>query len=112
MNAATNQPSILTLRLGQSDQAGHRGKAITDIKKTWASVTNSAHIENARIHDLRHTFASIGVSQGQSLPIIGAMLGHTQAQTTARYAHLYDSALQLAAEAVATKLNQRDSKCE
>ncbi len=77
-----------------------RGRALTDIKKTWASVIKSADIKDARIHDLRHTFASIAVSQGQSLPIVGAMLGHTQAQTTMRYAHLIDDALKEAAEGV------------
>ena len=76
------------------------GKPLTDIKKTWVSLTTSADIENARIHDLRHTFASIAVSQGQSLPLIGAMLGHTQTQTTARYAHLYDEALASAVDTV------------
>jgi len=75
-------------------------RPLTDIKKTWASVTNAANIENARIHDLRHTFASIAVSNGQSLAIIGAMLGHTQHQTTMRYAHLYDTTLADAANAV------------
>lgn len=73
--------------------ASCRGKPLTDIKKTWTAVTTGANIESARIHDLRHTYASVAVSSGLSLPIIGAMLGHTQAQTTSRYAHLYDSPL-------------------
>jgi integrase len=45
----------------------------------------------ARIHDLRHTYASMLASHGLSLPIIGALLGHTQPQTTARYTHLLGS---------------------
>ena len=53
-----------------------------------------------RIHDLRHSFASILVSAGASLPLIGQMLGHTQVQTTQRYAHLFDEPLREAAEAV------------
>ena len=84
------------------------GKPLTDVKKTWGAVTTMAHIENIRIHDLRHTFASIAVSQGQSLPIIGAMLGHTQTQTTARYAHLFDDPLAQAAEQVSHKLLQKN----
>lgn len=88
--------------------ASTTGRPLTDIKKTWASVTKSAQIQNARIHDLRHTFASIAVSQGLSLPIIGAMLGHTQTQTTARYAHLFEDVLRSAAQNVGTFIQQHD----
>jgi len=80
------------------------GRPLVDIKKTWFSVTKVAQIYDVRIHDLRHTFASIAVSSGQSLPIIGAMLGHTQPQTTARYAHLFDTPLLKAAEAVSSSI--------
>lgn len=80
------------------------GEPIKDIKKTWASVTAKAKISNIRLHDLRHTFASIAVSQGQSLPIIGAMLGHTQSQTTLRYAHLYDAVVTKAVEDIAIEI--------
>jgi len=55
-----------------------------------------------RVHDLRHSFASILVSAGASLPLIGQMLGHTQPVTTARYAHLFDDPLRQAAETVGT----------
>ena len=55
---------------------------------------------SVRIHDLRHSFASILVSAGASLPLIGQMLGHTQVQTTQRYAHLFDDPLRKAAETV------------
>ena len=54
----------------------------------------------ARVHDLRHSFASILASSGLSLPIIGALLGHTQTATTARYAHLLDDPLRAATERV------------
>lgn len=53
---------------------------------------------SARIHDLRHTYASVLASAGLSLPIIGALLGHTQPATTARYAHLFDDPLRAATE--------------
>ena len=66
----------------------------------WRKTTKAAGIEGARIHDLRHTFASVLASSGSSLPVIGAMLGHTQATTTARYAHLLDDPLREAAERV------------
>lgn len=79
---------------------GEDDKALTDIKRTWATVCKDAGIEDCRIHDLRHSFASILVSAGASLPLIGQMLGHTQVTTTARYAHLYDDPLRKAAEMV------------
>jgi integrase len=77
---------------------GLNGKPIQEIKKTWANVCRKANITGARIHDLRHTYASILASSGLSLPVIGALLGHTQAQTTHRYAHLLDDPLRAAAE--------------
>ena len=103
---------------------GRDGKPLTDIKRTWLSVCReaglAARIETragstsprgrqasrprfrttVRIHDLRHTYASILASEGLSLPIIGALLGHTQAQTTSRYAHLLDDPLRAATERV------------
>ncbi len=72
---------------------------LTEIKRAWASVSKSAGIEGVRVHDLRHSFASILASSGLSLPIIGALLGHTQAATTHRYAHLLDDPLRAATEA-------------
>jgi len=55
---------------------------------------------SVRIHDLRHSYASILASAGLSLPIIGRLLGHTQAATTQRYAHLMDDPLRAATERV------------
>ena len=66
---------------------------LTELKTAWAKVCKLADLEGVRIHDLRHTFASILVSGGATLPLIGALLGHTQAQTTQRYAHLADDPL-------------------
>lgn len=83
---------------------GKEGQPQLRVKRTWASLKRQAEIEHVRLHDLRHTFASIAVSQGQSLPIIGAMLGHTQTQTTARYAHLFDAPLRDATEAIGAVL--------
>jgi integrase len=75
-------------------------RPLTDLKRTWKAVCGAAGIEHCRLHDLRDSFASVLVSQGASLPLIGAMLGHTQPQTTARYAHLYDEPMREAAEQV------------
>lgn len=87
--------------------ASDQGRALVDVKRTWAAVTKAADLSDVRMHDLRHTFASLLVSQGQSLPVIGAMLGHTQAQTTARYAHLYDDSLINAAELVGAAVSTK-----
>jgi site-specific recombinase XerD len=63
-------------------------------------------LKDVRIHDLRHTFASTAVAAGQGLPMIGKLLGHTQVQTTARYAHLATDPVKAAAERVASDLAQ------
>jgi integrase len=59
-----------------------------DLKKPWRAITSAAELNGIRIHDLRHTFASIGAGARLGLPIIGKLLGHSQPRTTARYAHL------------------------
>jgi integrase len=77
---------------------GHLG----DIKASWRAVCQVARIADAHVHDLRHSFAATLASAGQSLPVIGALLGHTQAQTTQRYSHLIDDALRAATEKAGT----------
>ena len=74
------------------------GKPLRDVNHFWTLVSKQAEITDCRIHDLRHTYASILASSGLSLPVIGALLGHTQAATTARYAHLLDDPLRAATE--------------
>lgn len=71
-----------------------------DIKKFWEGICKKAELRDLRIHDLRHTYASILASSGLSLPVIGALLGHTQPNTTARYSHLFDDPLREATERV------------
>jgi integrase len=61
---------------------------INDLEKPWQKVRQLAKLEDVRLHDLRHTFASIAAGAGLSLPLIGNLLGHTQAATTARYTHI------------------------
>jgi integrase len=85
------------------------GKPIQEIKRFWDDVRTEAGIEDVRIHDLRHTFASLLVSGGASLPLIGQMLGHTQVQTTLRYAHLFDDPMRKAAEMVGTAIQAKPS---
>lgn len=73
---------------------------VTDMQKPWRRIRKAAGLEDVRIHDLRHTYASIAAMAGHSLPMIGRLLGHTQAQTTARYAHLADETTRRAANEV------------
>ncbi len=106
------------------------GQPLSDLKRTWETVCINAGLAKqtqrrdragkprfnkdgspklewkatVRIHDLRHSFASLLVSGGASLPVIGAMLGHTQVQTTQRYAHLYDDSLREAADEVSAQI--------
>ena len=77
---------------------------LTDLQKPWRRVRKAAGLDDVRIHDLRHTFASEAVMEGESLPMVGRILGHTQAQTTARYAHLADDPLRKASERIASSL--------
>jgi integrase len=67
---------------------GVDGKPLTSIKTAWRNLMVRSQIEDFRIHDLRHTFASRLISEGASLSEVGALLGHTQSATTFRYAHL------------------------
>lgn len=79
---------------------GKPGAALVNLKDPWGAIREAAGIEDVRIHDLRHSFASVGAAGGLSLPIIGAILGHTQSSTTQRYAHLADDPLRAAASQI------------
>lgn len=80
------------------------GRRLSDLQPFWQRVRARAGVKDVRIHDLRHTFASTAVASGQGLPMIGKLLGHTQVQTTARYAHLAAEPVRTAADAVAESL--------
>jgi integrase len=75
-----------------------------DLKKPWRAVSKRAGLERVRIHDLRHTHASVGAGAGLGLPIIGKLLGHTQSATTQRYAHLDTDPVRKASETIAKRL--------
>ncbi len=63
-------------------------KPRSDLKRPWGRIREAAAIGDVRLHDLRRSFASVGVGGGYGLPIMGKLLGHTQAKTTQKYAHL------------------------
>lgn len=71
---------------------------ITDLQHPWQRIRALADIRDVRIHDLRHTYASVAVSGGMPIQMVGQLLGHTQLQTTLRYAHLADDPIRAAAE--------------
>jgi integrase len=79
-------------------------RSTTFIEKPWRMIRETAGLADVRLHDLRHAFASVAASAGMGLPIIGKMLGHTQAQTTQRYAHLASDPVKAAAATVAGKI--------
>ena len=72
--------------------------------RLWDSVRREAEIEDVRIHDLRHTFASHAVMNGVPVPVISRLLGHSDARMTLRYAHLADKEIEAAAERIGTAL--------
>lgn len=79
---------------------------IVNLKDPWQRILAVAGLSGWRIHDLRHAFASYAVNSGQTLPVIGKMLGHTQAATTARYAHLAENPVAAAAESTARAIQK------
>jgi integrase len=79
-------------------------KPRADLKRPWEAISKKAGLDGVRLHDLRHTYASIGAGGGLGLPIIGRLLGHTQSETTARYAHLDNDPLRRASEAIGGRI--------
>jgi integrase len=78
----------------------HAGLPLRDIRKTWWRVLERGELPGLRLHDLRHTHASVGAASGLSLQLIGSLLGHRRTATTERYAHLVDDAQRAAASLV------------
>ena len=80
------------------------GSRLTHIHYYWYRVRKRAGLDDVRIHDLRHSFASRALALGESLPMIGKLLGHTKIQTTARYAHLARDSVKESAARVAASI--------
>jgi integrase len=92
-------------RVGEFVIAGESPDAPrADLKRPWQVVARHAGLEGVRLHDLRHTYASIGAGRGLGLPIIGKLLGHAESRTTERYAHLDNDPLRKAANAIGGEL--------
>ena len=94
---------------------------LTDLQDPWQRIRSKAGLTGVRIHDLRHSYASGSPALGEGLPMIGKLLGHTQVQTTARYAHLARDPVKTAGRRVSdtigaamlrkTKMNGRRKRC-
>ena len=108
-----NAPALAVLsalpRIGKYVVAGDKAgteheKPRADLQRPWAMISTRAGLSGVRIHDLRHTHASIGASAGLGLAIIGKLLGHAHVSTTQRYAHLGNDPLRRASERIGKDL--------
>ena len=77
---------------------------LVGLQKIWNRIRQRAGLEDVRLHDLRHSFASVGAAGGDSLYIIGKLLGHAQQHTTQRYAHLADDPMRAAADRISRQV--------
>ncbi len=73
---------------------------LMSLQDVWENIRSAAHLDDVRLHDLRHSYASVGAAGGDSLLVIGKLLGHQNPSTTARYAHLADDPLRRASDRI------------
>jgi integrase len=105
-----NAPALSVLserdRDGEYVFPGARGDApLRGLTRSWYRIRQRAELEGVRLHDLRHSFASVGAGAGASLHILGRLLGHTQPATTNRYAHLQDDPVRQASELIGSRIS-------
>ena len=81
-----------------------KGKSMRNLNDPWEIICERAGLEDMRLHDCRHSYASRALALGESLPMIGRLLGHTQVETTARYAHLAEDSVKESAVRVADSI--------
>jgi integrase len=87
--------------------AGQReGSHLVNMQKVWKRICTAARITNARIHDLRHSYASVAVTSGIGLYLTGKILGHARSTTTERYAHLADDPVRQANDLIGERIEQ------
>ncbi|MFG1214958.1 site-specific integrase [Xanthobacter flavus] len=93
-------------RVGQFVIAGDsEDQPRRDLNRPWIAVRRRAKLDGVRLHDLRHSFASVGAGAGLGLTIVGKLLGHAQPSTTARYSHLDADPLRRAADSIGDKIS-------
>jgi integrase len=107
-----NDPAVHLLRTMPRMQGNpfviagkNNGARLINLQKPWRRIRARAGLADVRIHDLRHSFASVAAGAGMSLPMIGKLLGHTQASTTQRYAHLAADPVRTASNLIGAEIN-------
>ncbi|WP_119462714.1 site-specific integrase [Rhodospirillaceae bacterium SYSU D60014] len=80
------------------------GSHLVNLEKPWRRIRAKAKLDDVRLHDLRHSYASFGTAGGLSLPMIGKLLGHARSETTNRYSHLADDPVKAANEAIGRRI--------
>jgi integrase len=104
LDILANLPRIGAYVIAGQTAGADEDKPRSDLNRPWRAIVKRAGLAGVRIHDLRHTQASVGAGLGLGLPIIGRLLGHTQPSTTARYAHLDADPLRRASEHIGRRL--------
>ena len=104
LDILANLPRVGTYVIAGQAAGSDDDKPRADLNRPWRAIVKRAGLNGLRIHDLPHTHASVGAGLGLGLPIIGKLLGHTQAATTARYAHLDADPLCRASEHIGSRL--------
>ena len=104
MKVLADLPRLGVYVIASQSSGAEKETPRADLNRPWRVVAKRAGLIGVRLHDLRHTHASIGAGAGLGLPIIGKLLGHAQATTTARYAHLDADPLRRASEQIGSKL--------
>jgi integrase len=104
LNVLATLPRVGSYVIAGQFAGGNDEAPRSDLNRPWRAVVKRAGLRGLRIHDLRHTHASVGAGAGLGLPIIGKLLGHVQASTTARYAHLDADPLRRASEHIGRHL--------
>jgi integrase len=108
-----NAPALAVLRGMERHESNswvipgqRRGARLVNISKPWHRIRAAAKLPDLRLHDLRHSFASMGANAGLGLPLLGALLGHKDSGTTARYAHLAANPVKEAGDKIGQALKE------
>ncbi len=112
-----NDPAVEVLanipRLAGSDfvlPGDRAGGHLVNVQKAWRKITAAAGLDNFRVHDMRHQFASVAAASGLNLPLVGRLLGHKELSTSLRYSHLAADPVRAASQEVGHKIAEALSR--